>query len=78
MKRILQLVVTRWLARTPLGLVVLGLGWLFMRKRRSGSQQPGSQQYGKRRPAKAPTLREPGRRSANPYAWRGPAAGNRR
>ncbi|MGI5155608.1 DUF6203 family protein [Microbispora sp. CA-102843] len=67
MKRILQLVVTRWLARTPLGLVVLGLAWLFMRKRRARRQQPEG----------TPALREPGRRD-NPYAWRGPAAGNRR
>ncbi|GIH62118.1 MULTISPECIES: DUF6203 family protein [Microbispora] len=68
MKRILQLVVTRWLARTPIGMVVLGLAWLFMRKRRARRQQP----------ADSPVLREPGRRSGNPYAWRGPAAGNRR
>ncbi|MEO3810427.1 DUF6203 family protein [Sphaerisporangium sp. B11E5] len=34
MKRILKLVVTRWLARTPFGLAVLGVGWLVMRKRR--------------------------------------------
>ncbi|MGW5265383.1 DUF6203 family protein [Microbispora sp. NPDC004025] len=68
MKRILQLVFTRWLARTPIGMVLLGLGWLFMRKRRARKQQP----------AQAPALREPGRRSGNPYAWRGPSAGNRR
>ncbi|MEN3536003.1 DUF6203 family protein [Microbispora sp. ZYX-F-249] len=68
MKRILQLVVTRWLARTPIGMVLLGLGWLFMRKRRARKQQP----------AQTPALREPGRRSGNPYAWRGPAAGDRR
>ncbi|MFG1861149.1 DUF6203 family protein [Microbispora bryophytorum] len=69
MKRILQLVFTRWLARTPLGMVLLGLGWLFMRRRRTRKQQ---------RPAGSPPLREPGRRSGNPSAWRGPAAGNRR
>ncbi|MFC6083275.1 DUF6203 family protein [Sphaerisporangium aureirubrum] len=34
MKRILKLVVTRWLARTPLGLVALGVGWFVMRRRR--------------------------------------------
>ncbi|WP_169984710.1 DUF6203 family protein [Microbispora sp. H10836] len=68
MKRILQLVVTRWLARTPIGMVVLGLGWLFMRKRRTRKQQP----------AQTPARREPGRRSGNPYAWRGPAARDRR
>jgi hypothetical protein len=69
MKRILQLVVTRWLARTPIGMVLLGLGWLFMRKRRARNQQ---------QPANSPALRQPGRRSGNPYASRGPAAGDRR
>lgn len=69
MKRILQLVVTRWLARTPIGMVVLGLGWLFMRKRRARKQQ---------QPANSPALRRSGRRSGDPYAWRGPATGNRR
>ncbi|MEU8176074.1 DUF6203 family protein [Microbispora hainanensis] len=68
MKRILQLVVTRWLARTPIGMVVLGLGWLFLRKRRARKQQP----------ANSPALREPGRRSGDPYARRGPAPGDRR
>ncbi|MEV7805812.1 DUF6203 family protein [Microbispora sp. NPDC088329] len=68
MKRILQLVVTRWLARTPIGMVLLGIGWFFMRKRRARKQQP----------VNTPALREPGRRSGNPYAWRGPSAGNRR
>ncbi|WP_198167476.1 DUF6203 family protein, partial [Microbispora sp. ATCC PTA-5024] len=60
MKRILQLVATRWLARTPLGLVVLGIGWLVMRKRR-GAQRPGTSE----------ALREPGRGSRTPYASRG-------
>ncbi|WP_182902647.1 DUF6203 family protein [Microbispora sp. H10830] len=68
MKRILQLVVTRWLARTPIGMILLGLGWLFTRRRRARKQQP----------ANSPELRRPGRRSGNPYAWRGPAAGDRR
>ncbi|MEW9529876.1 DUF6203 family protein [Microbispora sp. NPDC049125] len=66
MKRILQLFVTRWLARTPIGMVILGIGWLVMRKKRSA--QAG----------KAQALREPGRKSGNPYMWRGPAARNRR
>ncbi|MEU7882742.1 DUF6203 family protein [Microbispora bryophytorum] len=69
MKRILQLVFTRWLARTPLGMVLLGLGWLFMRRRRTRRQQ---------QPAGSPAPREPGRRSGDPSAWRGPSAGNRR
>lgn len=70
MKRILQLVVTRWLARTPIGMVVLGLGWLFLRKRRARKQQ--------QQPANSPVRREPGRRSGDPYARRGPAGGDRR
>ncbi|GAB3140194.1 DUF6203 family protein [Microbispora hainanensis] len=69
MKRILQLVVTRWLARTPIGMVVLGLGWLFLRKRRARRRQ---------HPASSPVPREPGRRSGDPYARRGPAASDRR
>nr|WP_169950781.1 DUF6203 family protein [Microbispora sp. H11081] len=68
MKRILQLVVTRWLARTPIGMVVLGLGWLFMRKRRARDQQP----------ARTPARRGPARRPGDPYARRGSAAGDRR
>ncbi|MBX6381837.1 MAG: hypothetical protein IRZ07_02495 [Microbispora sp.] len=40
MKRILQLVVVRWLARTPLGVVVLGIVWLIMRRRRARARQP--------------------------------------
>jgi Family of unknown function (DUF6203) len=67
MKRILQLVATRWLARTPFGLVILGIGWLVMRKRRG-------EQAGKR----TEVLREPGRKSRNPYAWQGPSARNRK
>ncbi|MEU7689537.1 DUF6203 family protein [Microbispora hainanensis] len=69
MKRILQLVVTRWLARTPIGMVVLGLGWLFLRKRRARKQQQH---------ADSPVLREPPRRSGGRYARRGPAVGDRR
>ncbi|MET8142982.1 DUF6203 family protein [Sphaerisporangium sp. NPDC005288] len=67
MKKLLKLVVTRWLARTPFGLVVLGVGWWLMRKRRG--DQPGE-----RRDA----LREPGRSSRNPYTGRRPVAGGRR
>ncbi|WP_248964488.1 DUF6203 family protein [Sphaerisporangium perillae] len=66
MKRILQLVMTRWLARTPFGLVVLGVGWWLMRKRRAG------------KPAERhDVLREPGRKSRNPYVWQGPSARDR-
>lgn len=68
MKRILQLVVTRWLARTPFGLVVLGIGWWFMRRRRGD------------RPAdrRADVLREPGRTSSNRYVRQEPSARTRR
>lgn len=47
MKRILQLFVTRWLARTPVGMVVLGIGWFVMRKRRkrAAEQGDGSRPY---------------------------------
>ncbi|WP_143044251.1 DUF6203 family protein [Nonomuraea jiangxiensis] len=34
MKKLLKLVVGRWLARTPLGLVALALGWYLARRRR--------------------------------------------
>ncbi|MFF0305998.1 DUF6203 family protein [Streptosporangium sp. NPDC004379] len=67
MKRILQLVATRWLSKTPLGMVALGAGWLFMRKRR---QKQGD--------VRKDTLRQPGRASRNPSAWRGPSSAGRR
>ncbi|MFC4061316.1 DUF6203 family protein [Planomonospora corallina] len=34
MKRFFKVVVVRWLSRTPLGLAVLGAGWLLGRRRR--------------------------------------------
>ncbi|KAA9380968.1 hypothetical protein F5972_07785 [Microbispora cellulosiformans] len=68
MKRILQLVVTRWLARTPIGMVVLGLGWLFARKRRADQRQQSQTQV----------RRAPGRRSDHRYDRRRPVAGGRR
>ncbi|WP_425566600.1 DUF6203 family protein [Planomonospora alba] len=34
MKRFVKLVAARWLSRTPLGLAVLGAGWLLGRRRR--------------------------------------------
>ncbi|MEO3872444.1 DUF6203 family protein [Nonomuraea sp. B12E4] len=34
MGKFLKLVVARWLARTPLGLVVLGISWFLTRRRR--------------------------------------------
>ncbi|GII54772.1 hypothetical protein Pth03_31610 [Planotetraspora thailandica] len=36
MRHILQFLVTRWLSKTPLGLVLLGIGWWILRKRRAG------------------------------------------
>lgn len=66
MKRILQLVATRWLARTPFGLVVLGIGWWLMRKRRGQASERND------------VLRQPGRKSRNPYVWQGPSARNRK
>ncbi|GGO04198.1 hypothetical protein GCM10010116_08270 [Microbispora rosea subsp. aerata] len=68
MRRILLLIVTRRLARTPLGLVVLGLGWLFARRRRARRRQP----------ADVPAPRAPGRRPGAPYARNDSVAGDRR
>ncbi|MFC4530966.1 DUF6203 family protein [Sphaerisporangium dianthi] len=74
MKRILKLVVTRWLARTPFGLVILGVGWWLMRKRRGANAGKPGERPGDRHDV----LREPGRSSRNPYSWQGPSARNRR
>ncbi|MET9070495.1 DUF6203 family protein [Streptosporangium sandarakinum] len=68
MKRILQLVATRWLSRTPLGLAVLGAGWLIMRKRRRDQAADPRKE----------TLRQPGRGSGNAPTWRGPSARGRK
>ncbi|WP_375782453.1 DUF6203 family protein [Streptosporangium becharense] len=43
MKRFFKVVVARWLARTPIGLAVLGLGWLLGRRRRQRAQRQGDQ-----------------------------------
>ncbi|MER5425320.1 DUF6203 family protein [Streptosporangium roseum] len=67
MKRILQLLATRWLARTPMGLVVVAVGWWLARRRRAG--RPGERRD---------VLRHPGRTSADPYAWQGPSSRNRK
>jgi Family of unknown function (DUF6203) len=34
MKNLFKLLITRRLARTPLGLIILGLGWLLARRRK--------------------------------------------
>ncbi|OUC79952.1 DUF6203 family protein [Streptosporangium minutum] len=67
MKRILQLLATRWLARTPMGLVVVAVGWWLARRRRAGGP-------GERKDAS----RHPGRKSGNPYVWQGPSSRNRK
>ncbi|MEV4163888.1 DUF6203 family protein [Nonomuraea dietziae] len=41
MKRFFKFVFARWLARTPIGLAVLAIGWLLGRRRRRGVQQEG-------------------------------------
>ncbi|MER5321489.1 DUF6203 family protein [Streptosporangium roseum] len=75
MKRILQLLATRWLARTPMGLVVVAVGWWLARRRRAG--RPGERKVG--RPGeRRDVLRHPGRKSGNPYAWQGPSSRNRK
>ncbi|WP_353051382.1 DUF6203 family protein [Herbidospora sp. NBRC 101105] len=38
MKRILQVFVTRWLSKTPLGIAVLGVGWFLGRRRRKARE----------------------------------------
>ncbi|WP_425460148.1 DUF6203 family protein [Herbidospora galbida] len=38
MKRILQVFVTRWLSKTPLGIAVLGAGWFVSRRRRKARE----------------------------------------
>ncbi|MEV2266416.1 DUF6203 family protein [Nonomuraea africana] len=41
MRRFFKVVLTRWLARTPIGLAVLALGWLLGRRRRQRVQREG-------------------------------------
>ncbi|MFC7720379.1 DUF6203 family protein [Nonomuraea recticatena] len=55
MRRFFKFVMARWLARTPIGLAVLALGWLLGRRRRRRVQQEG--QRGSR-----PVRRRPRRR----------------
>ncbi|GAA4583055.1 hypothetical protein GCM10023194_19340 [Planotetraspora phitsanulokensis] len=66
MKRILELILARRLARTPLGLVLLGIGWWIIRKRRAD------------RAGRVPELREPGREPRGPHMWQGPSDRGRR
>ncbi|MFG1948830.1 DUF6203 family protein [Nonomuraea sp. NPDC048826] len=39
MKGFFKVVVARWLARTPLGLAALGIGWFLGRRRRQREQE---------------------------------------
>ncbi|WP_329080171.1 DUF6203 family protein [Streptosporangium sp. NBC_01469] len=39
MKRFFKVVVARWLARTPIGLAILGVGWFLGRRRRQQEQK---------------------------------------
>ncbi|MEU4698021.1 DUF6203 family protein [Nonomuraea dietziae] len=39
MRRFFKFVMARWLARTPIGLAVLALGWLLGRRRRRVQQE---------------------------------------
>jgi hypothetical protein len=41
MKKFFKVVVARWLARTPIGLAILGLGWLLGRRRKERTQSEG-------------------------------------
>ncbi|GII05538.1 DUF6203 family protein [Planobispora takensis] len=39
MNKFLKLMATRWLARTPFGMAVLGAGWLLGRRRKRRARQ---------------------------------------
>ncbi|MFB4281937.1 DUF6203 family protein [Nonomuraea sp. MTCD27] len=52
MQKFLKLVVARWLARTPIGLVALGIGWYLARRRRRRQQPPHETQHTRRHPAR--------------------------
>ncbi|WP_371784246.1 DUF6203 family protein [Streptosporangium subroseum] len=48
MKKFFKVVVARWLARTPIGLAILGLGWILGRRRKERAQSEG-ERGGRRR-----------------------------
>jgi Family of unknown function (DUF6203) len=48
MKKFFKVVVARWLARTPIGLAILGLGWILGRRRKDRIQSEG-ERGGRRR-----------------------------
>jgi len=41
MRSFFKVVVARWLARTPIGLAILGLGWFLGRRRKQRDQHQG-------------------------------------
>ncbi|MEU4834603.1 DUF6203 family protein [Streptosporangium sp. NPDC023615] len=41
MKKFFKVVVARWLARTPFGLAVLGVGWLLGRRKQRAQVEQG-------------------------------------
>ncbi|MFC4115976.1 DUF6203 family protein [Nonomuraea zeae] len=50
MRKLFNLVVARWLARTPVGLIALGIGW-FLARRRRRNRAAGHDQASGRTPA---------------------------
>ncbi|WP_336207528.1 DUF6203 family protein [Nonomuraea sp. LPB2021202275-12-8] len=48
MKKFFKFVVARWLARTPIGLAVLGAAWLLGRRRRQRTQPQGKREARRR------------------------------
>ncbi|MEV0593202.1 DUF6203 family protein [Nonomuraea cavernae] len=49
MKNFLEVVVARWLARTPIGLAVVGLAWFLGRRRRQRTEQQQDKRGRRRR-----------------------------
>jgi Family of unknown function (DUF6203) len=56
MKKFFKVVVVRWLARTPIGLAILGLGWLL------GRRKERTQSEGERGGRRRDRLQSQGRR----------------
>ncbi|MEW9551706.1 DUF6203 family protein [Nonomuraea sp. NPDC050783] len=63
MKRLLKVLLARRLAATPVGALILGIGWLLGRRRRRRAQQAG-------RPADHRTASRPAQRPARRAARR--------
>ncbi|MFF3438281.1 DUF6203 family protein [Streptosporangium sp. NPDC002721] len=47
MKKFFKVVVARWLARTPFGLAILGVGWFLGRRRRQREQEQAGRAGGR-------------------------------